>query len=77
METLSAEIVKDTTGRIVENKYKIIDILLDEFCYVYCYNCKFYDTTNCDYCHRKSMGWALSPKVAENIADRIIKACED
>lgn len=56
-------------------KLKIIEILLDEFNDVYCYNCRGnddFDFVGCEDCHRKSIGWSLSERSAEDIADRII-----
>ena len=31
----------------------------------------------CDYCHRKYMGWELSHGQAEYLAEKIVKAMED
>lgn len=61
----------------MNKKYKIIDILLGEFKYVYCDSCKFQDTENCDDCHRKYSNWSLSSETAADIADKIIKALEN
>ena len=58
----------------MDNKYKIIDILLEEFCSVYCDTCKYYDTNSCDECHRKYMNWALSVNTARTLAEEIIEA---
>ena len=53
-------------------KFKIIDILLDNFQYIYCESCKHQDTDNCDECHRKYMNWSLSSEYANQIAEEII-----
>ena len=60
----------------MDNKYKIIDILLEEFKYVYCDSCRFQDSENCEGCHRKYSNWSLSPETAAYIVDRIINAFE-
>ena len=63
----------------MSNVFKIKDILLKEFNCVYCWNCA-YDVSNddegCEYCHRKNIGWTLSPITAEDIANRILQALE-
>ena len=61
----------------MDNKYKIMDILLEEFKYVYCDSCRFQDTENCEDCHRKYSNWSLSSETAANIADKIINVFEN
>lgn len=56
----------------MDNKYKIMDILLEDFKYIYCDSCRFQDSDNCEECHRKYFNWSLSSKTAANIADKII-----
>lgn len=51
-----------------------MDVLLKNFDYVYCDNCKYYDTNSCDECHRKYMNWALSDDAARKLAEEIIEA---
>jgi len=53
---------------------KVMDVLLKNFDYVYCDNCKYYDTNSCDECHRKYMNWALSDDAARKLAEEIIEA---
>ena len=65
----------------MQNKEKIIKILTDELHYCYCDNCKFndydkYQENYCDGCYRKYSNWALSPKTAEEIIDKIIQSGE-
>ena len=52
---------------------KVMDILLEEFNYIYCDTCKYYDTNSCDECHRKYMNWALSVNTAKRLAKEIIE----
>ena len=64
----------------MNNKEKIINILISELSYCYCDNCKFAnynegENNYCFDCHRKYQNWALSPGTAEELADRIIKEC--
>lgn len=53
-------------------KFKTIDILLDNFRYIYCESCRHQDTNICDDCHRKYMSWSLSSESANQIAEEII-----
>ena len=53
-------------------KFKIIDILLDNFRYIYCDSCKHQNTDDCDDCHRKYINWSLSSESANQIAEEII-----
>lgn len=56
-------------------KDKIIELLMNEFNYVYCDNCvgnSDEDFDGCEYCYRKSMYWSISPLTAELLADKII-----
>ena len=53
-------------------KRKIENILLKQFCYVYCDTCRFKNTNMCDDCHRKCMNWGLSSDAAEELAETII-----
>ena len=58
----------------MNKKKQIIDILLEEFKYIYCDNCRFQgDEENCENCHRKYISWSLHPSVAEALANRIIQ----
>ena len=64
----------------MNNKEKIINILISELSYCYCDNCKFAnynegENNYCFDCHRKYVNWELSPGTAEELADRIIKEC--
>lgn len=62
----------------MDNKYKIMDILLEEFNSLYCDSCRFQnDEEYCGECHRKYMNWSLSSETAANIADKIINAFEN
>ena len=53
-------------------KFKIIDILLENFDYIYCESCRHQDTDNCGDCHRKYINWSLSSEYANQIAEEII-----
>ena len=48
---------------------RIIDVLLEELCEVYCYSC---DGEYCENCNRKEIGWGISRRESERIADRIL-----
>lgn len=48
---------------------KMKEILLEKLSYAYCDNC---GTEDCDDCHRKYQNWSLSPKVAEEIVNKIM-----
>jgi len=61
----------------MDNKYKIMDILLEEFKYIYCDSCRLQDSENCEGCYRKYINWSLSSETAANIADKIINVFED
>ena len=62
----------------MDNKYKIIDILLEEFECIYCDSCRFQNGGEyCEECHRKYMNWSLSSETAANIADKIINVFEN
>lgn len=61
---------------------KIVELLLQELSYAYCYNCKGSDEEIdhdrfCDDCHRKYQNWALSKTTAGYLADEIIKMFEE
>lgn len=65
----------------MQNKEKIIQILINDLDYCYCDNCKYsdYETYKdrfCDGCYRKYSNWALSSATAEEIADKIIQLGE-
>ena len=65
----------------MQNKEKIIQILINDLKYCYCDNCKYddyeiYGDSFCDECHRKYSNWALSSITAERIADEIIQLGE-
>ena len=53
-------------------KSQIKNILLKNFQYIDCDNCKYQDTDDCSECHRKYISWSLSPKIADKIAEDII-----
>lgn len=62
----------------MNNKEKIINILISELSYSYCDNCKHNDYERyggryCMDCHRKYQNWALSPGTAEELADQILQ----
>ena len=50
-------------------KDKIVEILLEELCEVYCDTC---DGEYCEDCNRKAMNWGISRHTAERIANRIL-----
>lgn len=56
----------------MEKKYKIADILLQEFQYIYCDTCRSQDSDNCQDCHRKYINWSLSSETAIKIAEKIL-----
>ena len=62
---------------MMNKKYKIMDILLEEFEYIDCDSCRFQDSENCEDCHRKYFSWSLSSETAANIADKIINIFEN
>lgn len=57
------------------DKEKAVNILMDMFSSVYCDDCRYNfeqkDDNSCDYCVRKSMGWALSKEFAEYIVNKL------
>lgn len=55
----------------------ISDIIFDELSYAYCDNCRFDESDSCEYCHRKSIAWAISKEASERIANKIIGSLED
>lgn len=58
----------------MKTKEEIVEFLFENFGSVYCDNCEHNITGyNCDYCNRKSMGWALSKNEAKRIANWILK----
>ena len=62
----------------MDNKDKIMNILLEEFKYIYCDSCKFQDDEEqCEGCHRKYFNWSLSSETAANIAAKIINTFEN
>ena len=65
----------------MQNKEKIIQILVNDLNYCDCDNCKYndhetYGDSFCDRCHRKYSNWTLSPITAEKIVDKIIQLGE-
>ena len=51
---------------------KVKEYLVEFLSSVYCDTCANQDDENkCDYCHRKSMNWALSEQTAETMAKEI------
>lgn len=65
----------------MQNKEKIIQILINNLSYCYCDNCKYgdddtYENHFCEECYRKYSHWALSSTTAEKIADEIIQLGE-
>lgn len=55
-------------------KDEIIDIIEKRCGYAYCDNCSSeLGDDGCDYCHRKDIGWHLSPNVIEEVANEILK----
>ena len=65
----------------MQNKEKIIQILIDNLNYCYCDNCKYndyetYGENFCDGCYIKYSNWILSPTAAEEIIDKIIQLGE-
>lgn len=59
-------------------KDKIKEILINNFAYVYCNNCKFDDCEDrCDNCHRKYIGWEISESYANEVADKILTVAKD
>ena len=68
----------DAFSEGVMEKGKIVNILMDEFSYVYCFNCNNnLDEDLCGDCHRKYMNWRLSESTAEEIADKILEVMRD
>ncbi len=60
----------------MNNKEKIINILINELCYCYCDNCEYgnfdkYGDDHCEDCHRKYQNWKLAEYTAEKLADKI------
>ena len=63
----------------MNNKEKIINILINDLNYCYCDNCKYgdwdkYHDKYCMECHRKYQNWSLSKETASRLADEI-NAC--
>lgn len=57
-------------------KDEIAIYLKERLCSVYCDTCEHDDTEECDFCHFKSIGWGLSEKTANQIADDVMKIIE-
>lgn len=68
-------------------KDKISELLYNELDYIYCDNCKFcsvseeesnekYGYWGCEDCHRKYMGWEISKKFSDKLAEKILKIIE-
>lgn len=61
------------------DKTKIIEAIEESLSKVYCNNCHSRELDmddeecNCEDCHRKYMGWEISNKAAEEIANKILK----
>ncbi len=56
-------------------KDKIVEILMREFRYISCFNCRGDEDDrfgDCVCCDRRNVEWSLSEKSAERVADRII-----
>lgn len=53
-------------------KEQIQNILLENFRTIYCDTCRFQNTNMCDDCHRRYMNWSLSPKIADQLAEKIL-----
>ena len=47
---------------------KVAELLMESFSSVYCDTCRNNDSSECDYCHRKAMSWAISEEAAYKIA---------
>lgn len=54
-------------------KEQISELLQSRLDFAYCDTCKN-SGDDCDYCHRKSIGWSLSKGYADKIADEILMA---
>lgn len=59
------------------DKNEIVNLLVEEFNNVYCYNCRGNDEPDmreelCEDCYRKYMNWSISRVVAESIANKIV-----
>lgn len=57
-------------------KDKIAELLMMEFCSIYCWNCRYNDDDddeycNCEDCHRKYMNWSISKHTADRISTNI------
>ena len=55
-----------------EKKQLVKDFLRKQFDYIYCETCRFVDTDNCDYCHRKAMNWSISDNAIDDITKKIL-----
>ena len=52
-----------------------IKAVCDEFRTVYCYNCANQESEDqCEWCHRKSMGWSVSRDTVERILNNLPSA---
>ena len=63
----------------MNNKEKIVNILINELDYCYCDNCEYgddedYPGYHCADCHHKYSNWSLSEKTALRLAEEI-NAC--
>lgn len=69
-------------------KDKISELLYNEFDYIYCDNCKFYfiseEESNekygyygCKDCRRKCMGWEISKKSSDKLAEKIMNIIKE
>lgn len=43
---------------------------------IYCDTCQYQDSGDCDYCHRKYMGWSISHDAALSLVKGIVKYLE-
>lgn len=64
-------------------KDKISELLYNELDYIYCDNCKFFSISEeesnekygywgCEDCYRKYMGWKISKKFSDKLAEKIM-----
>ena len=52
---------------------KIVEMLKNNFCCVYCNSCAHDNTDDevCEWCHRKYMNWTISDAEARMVAEKI------
>lgn len=69
-------------------KDKISELLYNELDYIYCDNCKFYFVSEeesnekygyygCKDCRRKCMGWEISKKSSDKLAEKIMNIIKE